>query len=224
MGFTGAPDPGIVREARRRFLAGAGLDAAAAVSVRQVHGAAVLVAEPGDRGRGGLDPSRSLGDADGIVTKELSTPLLVLSADCAVVALADGAGRAVGVFHSGWRGVLARVPAAAVAAVGGLAGTGSASLRAVFGPAVGPCCYEVGTEVSTPFLADFGCRSGEWFRPGRGERPHFDLPGAVRASLVDAGLLPESVSGPGPCTLCGGDLFSHRGGDSGRQMLVAARI
>ena len=216
MGFTGAPDPEPVREARRRFLAGTGLDPEAAAAVLQVHGARVLRAGPGDAGRGGLDPARSLGEADGIVTAEPGLPLLVLSADCVVAALAADDGRAVAVLHAGWRGAAAGAPAEAVRALASASGAPPARLRAVLGPAIGPCCYEVGEEVAAAFPG--------FLREGSRGRPHLDLPGAVRAGLAAAGLPAGAVGPAGPCTRCGGRWFSHRAGDAGRILLAAARL
>ncbi len=225
MGFTGAPYPDAVRAARRAFLAAAGLDAAAAVAVRQVHGSRILLAGPGDRGRGGPDPAAVLGEADGIATHEAGLPLLVLSADCVVGAVADRNGRAVGVFHAGWRGVLAGAPAAAVEAVARLASLPAGvrgDFRAVLGPSIGPCCCEVGEEIPRRFLRRFGDAARAWFRTGRTGKPHLDLPGAVLAALEAAGVPVEGVRGAG-CTRCGVDWFSHRRGDAGRQALVAVR-
>lgn len=220
MGFTGAPDPEAVRGARRRFLEAAGMEAAAAAAVRQVHGNRVLRAGPGDRGRGGLDPASLLGDADGIATTEKGLPILALAADCCVGVLAAEDGRGAAVFHSGWRGALARTPAAAVRALGEALGIPGSSLRAVLAPAIGPCCYEVGEEVVASFREGFGAGAGAWFLPGRGGGPRLDLPAAVRAGLIDAGLPPGAVAPAGPCTLCAGGWFSHRGGDAGRQMVA----
>ena len=215
MGFTGAPDRAAVGQARERFLAAAGFDPAAAAGALQVHGREILRAGPGDRGRGGLDPVRSLGEADGLVTVEPGLPLLALSADCVVAALAPRDGSAVAVFHAGWRGAAAGVAGAAVQALAEASGTPPDALRAVLGPAIGPCCYEVGEEVAAAFPRHL--------RPGRGERPHLDLPGAVRGALLRAGLRAEAVAGPGPCTLCSGGWFSHRRGDGERDRHAAAR-
>ena len=200
MAFGGAPDADAVRAARARFLARSGMDPAAAACVRQVHGCRVLVAGPADRGR-------VLGEADGIVTAERGLPLLVLGADCCVGALeAPGA---LGVFHAGWRGAKAGAPAATVAALVREFGVRPADLRATLGPAIGPCCYEVGEEVAREF-------------PGRMRGRNLDLPGAVRAGLLAAGVPAEAVSPAGPCTRCGDGWFSHRRGDPGRQVLAAA--
>ena len=223
MGFTGAPDPDAVRAARRAFLGALGLDPAAAVAARQVHGRRVLVAGPELRGRGGLDPAFGAGDADGLVTREAGIPLLALAADCAVAVLASADGPAVGAVHAGWRGAVERAPAAAVGALRE-AGAGPGTLRAALAPAAGPCCYEVGEEVREAFRSAFGRAAEAWFRTGPRGKPHLDLPAAVRAGLVEAGVDPSRIGPAGPCTICGPEWFSHRRGDRERQAVVVARI
>ena len=67
-------------------------------------------------------------------------PLLALAADCVPIAIVDDATGepALAVVHAGWRGLADGVVGAAVAALGGTASA------AMVGPAIGPCCYEVG--------------------------------------------------------------------------------
>jgi hypothetical protein len=114
--------------------------------------------------------------------------MLALSADCVPIAVA-GKGRLV-VLHAGWRGLLEGVVAAGVDAIGG----GDA---AVVGPAIGPCCYEVGPEVSERFDADLtrDRRLDLWTAAERLLRAC----GVARVDRVDL------------CTRCNPDLFfSHR--------------
>ena len=56
---------------------------------------------------------------------------------------------AVAVLHAGWRGLLAGIVRVGTETLGG-------RLQAAIGPAIGPCCYEVGNEVSKPFAGAFG--------------------------------------------------------------------
>src|SRR6266498_3678249 len=85
--------------------------------------------------------------ADGIVTRQPGLVLAVFTADCVPVLLADPAAGVVGAVHAGWRGLAAGVVEAGVAAFAGLGADLGASV-ALVGPAIGPCCYEVGPEVA----------------------------------------------------------------------------
>jgi YfiH family protein len=223
LGFTGAPDPEAVSARRRAFLTEAGLDPDAACGMGQVHGSRVLMVGEEHRGAGGLDPSKSRGAADGLCTSVRGVPLLALGADCCCFALAEVRGRGVGAFHAGWRGAAGGVVAAAVAAVTSAAGASPGDLRAVLGPAIGPCCYQVGPEVREAFLLSNPAGDAARFRADGGDRLRMDLPGVVVDALVAEGVPRASIAAPGPCTACERELwFSHRRGDAGRHMLAVS--
>jgi len=193
-------DPDAVEENRRRLCEAAGADRERLTFNRQVHGTAVHRAVAGRRGEPG----------DGLWTDEPRLPLLAFGADCLPVALvrANGGAPAVAVVHAGRIGVLEGVLEAAVRALG------DGRIAAAIGPAIGPCCYEVGTEVSGPYAARFG--SGVL----RGR--NLDLPGAAERVLREAGV--ETVERLDLCTSCRADrFFSHRrdAGRTGRQGVIA---
>ena len=137
------------------------------------------------------------------------TPL-VLVADCVPLALA--APGAVAMVHCGWRGVAAGIVERAVTALCRLADAGEVS--AAIGPAIGPCCYEVGPEVSDVFA-----RNGHTDAlDGRMLEP------AARGVLRAGALGVEDIALAGMCVSCHPDLFfSHRrdGGLTGRQAGLA---
>ena len=74
-------------------------------------------------------------------------------------------------------------------------------LAAAIGPAIGPCCYEVGEEVATPYRSRFGAG----IMHGR----KLDLWQAAERVLRGAGI--ERVERFDLCTACNPELlFSHR--------------
>lgn len=106
---------------------------------RQVHSPTVHRAHAGARGEPG----------DGLWTDEPQLPILAMSADCLPIALVRTDGpRAIAVLHAGWRGLSEGVVAEGVSKLG------DGPKAAVVGPAIGPCCYEVGPEVSELFDDD----------------------------------------------------------------------
>jgi polyphenol oxidase len=152
---------------------------------RQVHSPTVHRAQPAGRGEPG----------DGLWSDEPRLPMLAMSADCLPIAIARTDGPlALAVLHAGWRGLAEGVVAAGVQALG----DGSPqSLAAVIGPAIGPCCYEVGPEVARLFDADLTAA-------GR-----LDLWGAAERALRAAGV--DRVERIELCTRDNPDLFfSHR--------------
>jgi hypothetical protein len=206
LGILTDDDPECVVSNRRRLADGLGVDAETATMAWQVHGADVVRAD----GRGIVRPGTELERCDGLWTDEPGRGLMLLTADCLPVALARANGTpGLAVLHVGWRGLLAGIVAAGARALGG------GSLRAAIGPGIGPCCYEVGGEVATPFRERFG---GDVVT-GR----TLDLAEATERELRAAGA--EVVEQIGLCTSCEEELFfSHRRdrGVTGRQGVLAA--
>jgi YfiH family protein len=159
--------------------------------------------------------------ADAAVTASVGLPLVVLTADCAPVALV--ADVAVGVVHAGWRGldrgVVARAVDALRAADAAAGGDPEAPLRAVLGPCVHAARYEFGAADLERLVGRFGpsvAGTTEWGAPA------FDLPEAVRLELRRAGVV-ELVD-VDTCTVLSHDYFSHRrDGVTGRQAVVVVR-
>jgi purine-nucleoside/S-methyl-5'-thioadenosine phosphorylase / adenosine deaminase len=199
LGRLTADEPERVDENRRRLCIAVGADEPRLALNRQQHAATVHRAEPDRRGEPG----------DGLWTDERGLPMLKFTADCAPVAVArtDGAAPALALLHAGWRGVLEGILENGVAALGG------GPSAAIVGPAIGPCCYEVGPEVAEPFAARFGA--------GVLRGRNLDLPQAVERALLAAGC--TRVERIDLCTACHPELFfSHRrdGGVTGRQGVI----
>ena len=174
-----------VDENRRLLCDEIGADAERLALNRQVHSTLVHRAERGARGEPG----------DGLWTDEPGQPVLAMTADCLSIALARADGPpAVAVLHAGWRGLLAGIVAAGTGTLGG-------RLQAAIGPAIGPCCYEVGEEVSAPFAERFGADVVDGRR--------LDLWTAAERALNAAGV--EDVLRTDLCTFCNPErFFSHR--------------
>jgi YfiH family protein len=190
-------DPANVEENRRRLCAEIGADPDRVAMNRQVHGATVNQATPGQRDTPG----------DGLWTDETDLPLLKLTADCLPIVLARTKGQpGLALLHAGRIGLLEGIAAAGVAALGG-------STSAVIGPGIGPCCYEVGDEI----LAAYRARFGTTVLRGR----NLDLAAAAVLALREAGV--TEIERIDLCTSCNGeDFFSHRrdGGVTGRQGVI----
>jgi YfiH family protein len=186
LGLLSGDEPGRVRENRRRVCAAVGADPERLAMNLQQHSATVNRARAGGRGEPG----------DGLWSDEPGLPMLKLTADCLPIALArtNGDTPALAVLHAGWRGLLEGVVATGVAALGGRP-------AAAVGPAIGPCCYEVGRDVGERFAARFG---GAVLRGRR-----LDLWATAERALRQAGC--ASVERVDLCTACHPDLFfSHR--------------
>ena len=148
LGILTEDDPARVVENRTRLCDAVGADPDGATMAWQRHGATVTRAQP----RGIVTPGTVYAHCDGLWTDEPGRAMLLLTADCMPIAIARQEGRQPGVeiLHAGWRGLLAGIVAAGVRALG------ARGLTAMIGPSIGPCCYEVGDEVATPFREAFG--------------------------------------------------------------------
>lgn len=167
----------------------------------QVHG--TRVARPDD------PAARPQADA-WVGSPEPGVLLGLLTADCLPVLLCHPDSRVLGLAHAGWRG------AAAGVVVNTLKSTGvpTDQVRAVVGPGIGSCCYEVGEDVARAV----GEQSPHLL-PGReAGRFRLDLKGLVRSQLMGAGVVEERIQLSALCTACRADLFFsyRRGRDTGR--------
>jgi hypothetical protein len=179
-GYSGGDDPLRVEENRALALARLGAAPASLCTVRQVHGAAVVVARTAEPGW----PTRR---ADALVTDQPGLTLGVLSADCAPVLLADRAAGVIGAAHAGWRGALAGVVEATVEAMAAL-GARPQRTRAAVGPCIALPSYEVGPDLHRPVVAEDPA-SAALFRPvPGGDRLLFDLEAYVLRRLARAGV------------------------------------
>ena len=172
------------------------------VWLAQVHGRRVIEA---------TGPMVTPAEADGAVTGCAGVVCAVLTADCLPVLLCNHDGTRVGVAHAGWRGLVAGVVEAAVAALG----EEPDRIIAWLGPCIGQAAFEVGPEVPDALLAsDPGCDAA--IRPGRGDRSHVDLREAARHRLAMAGV--HDVSASDECTFSDAERFYsyRRDGECGR--------
>ncbi|HLS56418.1 MAG TPA: peptidoglycan editing factor PgeF [Zeimonas sp.] len=172
--------------------------------LRQVHGAAVLVARAGDadasatRGPAASADAAFEPEADAAVTADAGVVLAVLTADCLPVLLTDTRGRAVALAHAGWRGMALGVLERGVDALRTAVG-GDAQVLAWLGPAIGPRAFEVGADVLHAFCdVDPSCAAA--FAPGERDGKWFaDLYRLARIRLARAGV--QRVWGGGHCTV-----------------------
>jgi YfiH family protein len=184
------------------------------LSLYQVHGAEVVAV------RDAWDTA-DRPHCDAMVTDRPGLALGILAADCGPILFADAEAGVIGTAHAGWRGALAGVADATVAAMERL-GARRERIAAVLGPTIAQPSYEVGAEFPAPFLAQD--RANErFFAPGaRPGKFQFDLPGYVVSRLERLGLAAASLGRD----TCGAPdtYFSYRrttlagGGDYGRNV------
>jgi polyphenol oxidase len=167
--------------------------------------------------------------ADIVVTDDPDLAVAVKVADCVPILIADRRSGAVAAAHAGWRGTVSGTASAAVAALVSAYDASPRDMVAAIGPAIGPCCYEVGEEVRDACVAA-GWPCDAWFvsacnsphphlDSARQGRLHLDLWRANFHQLVASGLSPGNVCVAAVCTASDNDLFCSyraRGKAAGR--------
>ena len=211
-----------VEENKRRFRAALGTDDLHLISLHQIHSDVVrsFAAAPAKQHKG-----------DASATNRAGLLLGVRTADCAPVLVVDPKKRVVAAIHAGWRGTLQRIVTKTIGHLQMEFGCRPDDLLAAVGPAIGGCCYEVGTEVASAFASKFP-NAAEFFDELRtGDEPNplqwlnmmppghqppsknvrLDLFKANRLQLEEAGVRPENIFVSELCTACRSDLlFSYR--------------
>jgi YfiH family protein len=234
LGFTEWDARENVQQNRKLFQFALAAAELALVSLEQIHSDVVYAFSSASH-----EPCR--GDAS--ISNTPNLLLSVQTADCVPILLLDPKKRAIAAVHAGWGGTLQRIVEKTIGRLKMEFKTNPSDLVAAIGPAIGGCCYEVGTEVAAAFLSQFA-NAPEWFDELRtGDEPNplqwlnqfppghqpppknvrLDLRRANRARLLAAGLSPQNIFVSDLCTACRPDLlFSYRkqGSESGRMMAV----
>lgn len=195
----------IVAEQLTRFIHGRfGLETSLTTCL-QIHSATVV--------RAAHEPSwRECDSCDALWSPEKGVTLGIKVADCLPVSLIDVEHGVIANVHSGWRGAVQRITAAALDA----APLDPPSTRAYLGPSIRSCCFEVGEEVATQFDERFLNRSRN--------KAHVDLIAFTIDILQSRGI--TEISDSEMCTRCDRSIFhSYRreGAGKGRNLVLVAQ-
>ena len=176
----------------------------------QVHSADILTVD-------GDNYQREMGQADGLITTAPDIYLNLRFADCTPLLFYDPVRHAIGLTHAGWRGTVQNAAGATAQAMVDELGCRADDIIAVIGPAIGPCCYEVGVEVMAAAANIFTDSTSLFQHNGKVDHAHFDMGEANRRQLAAGGV--KQIIQSGLCTACHTDkFFSHRAenGQTGR--------
>lgn len=224
---------------RTAFFKSADATALTLVSPKQIHSSIVQVLDSAKSPRNTIT-------ADGLITNVPGLLLSIQTADCVPILLVDTKMKAIGAFHAGWRGTVARILEKGVGMMRATYGSDPRNIRAAIGPCIAQCCYAVGEEVVDQFHTQFAY-ADSLFKPyfeddpikrkypllfmtarapghsNLGPQIHLDLVESNRRQLLDAGLKPANIWSADECTSCNTDrFFSYRkeAGFTGRMMAI----
>ncbi len=146
----------------------------------------------------------ALKKADGLVTNIPGHAIGVKVADCAAIALVDPGNKAIGVVHSGRRGMEKEIPGEAIRLMEKKFGSKPGQLVASVSPCIGPCHYEVGADLYNKlkkrkiFSNIFIIKKKKIF---------MDIKKGNMNILLRAGLSKKNIYINKMCTMCNPGLF-----------------
>lgn len=220
--FTRGDDPDHVRENYHRMAEALGVDEERMTLSWQTHTATVRAVTAEDAGKG-IARERDYQDVDGLITNVPGITLVTFYADCVPLYLLDPVHRAIGLSHSGWRGTVARMGRATIAAMQKEYGTRPEDLIVCIGPSICQDCFEVGAEVVQEFYTGFDpCYHSQLAYAKSNGKYQLDLWRANEIIFTEAGVRPEHIHTTDICTHCNPELlFSHRSSGNERGNLAA---
>ena len=187
-GYGSSDQTEIVTINRLRVAEEMGVELAQIATVHQVHSADVASIN--------ASTDEATTRADAMVTATPGVCLAILTADCQPVLFSDNEASVIGAAHAGWKGAINGVLETTVEAMERL-GADRSRIRAAIGPSISQEAYEVGPEFLKIFL-DNDNDNARFFKPGSGDRLHFDLPAYGISRLKTAGV--KTVEWIGACT------------------------
>lgn len=211
---------------RARFVGSLGLQMTQVVIGRLSHGNGVTVLH-GDRHqdlsarpvRPSSGTTERIFTSDAVVSDVPGLYFLLTFADCVPLFFLDRVRGVVGAAHAGWRGTALGIAQAVVRAMRTEFGSRTEDIVAGIGPAIGPCCYPVGPEVSAAFRSN-------GFVPVLARTAHdtrLDLAASNERQLRACGMQVDAIETLRLCTSCHvADFYSHRAerGQTGRLAAV----
>jgi len=200
------------RKGEKTLRAALGIPQGRLLTLRQIHGAEVLIYEQHTRALTYPLPY------DAVITDKKRVALGIWTADCLPILMIDRSKKVIAAVHAGWqgiwRGVIERTARTMIEAFE----SSPKDILAGIGPGIGPCCYEVGTDVKSLFQDSH--EGAHQFMQEREGRTYLDLRGAAQLELSQVGIPPENIETIPLCTACRKDLFFsyRRDKKPGRQL------
>ncbi|MDF9843203.1 MULTISPECIES: peptidoglycan editing factor PgeF [unclassified Paenibacillus] len=215
--FHVGDDPEDVLSNRRMLAESLGFSLSDWTCGEQTHGKHIAAVTAEDRGRGSTDRESAFPSTDGLVTNVPGVLLTSFYADCVPLYFYDPVRRAVGLAHAGWKGTVAEIAGAMVAAMSGMYGSRPEEIIAAIGPSIGDCCYEVDDyvmnhvrklEQTLPDPASLEAAPPLYsVSQSDKEKSMLNLKEMNRRIMIKAGILPTHIECTTWCTSCNPDVF-----------------
>ena len=146
--------------------------------------------------------SSNIAESDGLITNIPRLLLNVTIADCCGILVYDSINKAIGAFHSGWKGTQLNIASAGITAMTEEYATNPRDLKVFLSPCAGGDIYEVGEEVALLFP--------ETVIKPFGDKYLLDVRKRINEQLSELGVAPENIEISDICTIKNPDYHSFR--------------
>lgn len=154
------------------------------VSMNQTHGNNIEIITK--------DSKKIIDDCDALITNVKDIPLMVMVADCIPILLHDEKKGVIAAIHAGRNSTFLRIVEVVINKMKENFGTNPLDIKAILGPSIQKCCYEVSSELVNIVKTSFGSQ----FVKGR----NIDLQGINKAILEENKV--EKIDVSTICTKC----------------------
>ena len=189
-----------------KLLANAvGYDFKKLVFMNQIHSNEVVIID---------EESFEVPSCDALVTDLPNTPLMVMSADCAPLLMADGTRGVIAAIHTGRVGAFGNIVTNVIRTMQEHYGCEPDNIEVAAGPRICASCYEVSQKEIDEAVGlgySFACN-----------QRHLDIDAVLKHQLLECGIQEEHIDFLPYCTKCASDeFFSYRAeGVTGRNASV----
>ncbi|MFZ2025798.1 MAG: peptidoglycan editing factor PgeF [Microgenomates group bacterium] len=170
------------------------------VVLEQIHSINVVVPDPYHLGDVEVQE-----EADGVVTTEKNTMLIVKVADCVPVLMYDPVAGVIGASHNGWRGSVKNMMKSMITKMETL-GAHVLNIRVALGPSIGECCYTVDIDRYVLFMEEMERFEKLIFRP-HGGGYHLNLTRLNYELALESGIQKSHIDAFPFCTSCDSKRF-----------------
>ena len=143
-------------------------------------------------------------EGDSLITNLKEVPLLIFTADCVPISLIDTKNKAIGLIHAGWRGTYEEISKKTILSMKNTYNSKEEDLIAIIGPSIGPCCYEVSSDLVEKFSEKF-INLDENFYKVENEKYMLDL-WKINEYILKSCNVTEIIN-LNLCTVCNNDKF-----------------
>jgi len=205
-----------VKENHRRFALAMGIRPENFVFIELKHSDKVIVLNSQARNNGRWWNNIPT-DYDAMITRDKNTALLVRTADCGTILLADKAKGVIAAVHSGWRGTAAGIIINTIERMRTEFACRPEDILAAAGPSICAECFLA----HQPVYSQFPQKYLTFYPDGRAG---VDLRGKIKEDMLSCGLLRENIDFCSLCTCERPDLFFSHRREHGRTGIMAASI